>query len=62
MMAKLYGTRPSSMLGIPDEYTAWCVDEAMAEFGALQAKGKKIKPKDTKDNTALLIEAGILKE
>jgi hypothetical protein len=50
------------MLGIPDEYTAWCVDEAMAEFGALQAKGKKIKPKDTKDNTALLIEAGILKE
>ena len=27
-MVKLYSTRPSTMLGVEDEYTAYCIDEA----------------------------------
>ena len=29
-MAKLYDTRPSNILNIPDEYTSYCFDETCA--------------------------------
>lgn len=29
-MARLYRQRPSTLLGIPDPYVAYCVDEAAA--------------------------------
>ena len=48
------------MMGIDDDYMAWCVDEAMLEFDTLMGRGKKLKPRDTRDNTALLREAGVL--
>lgn len=57
-MAEMYRTRPSRLLGIEDDYTAWCVDEAIMWFGILRKSGKKLRPKDTEDNIALLKEMG----
>jgi hypothetical protein len=32
--AKTYSCRPSELLGIDDTYVAYCLDNAVAEFGA----------------------------
>ena len=60
MMARSYRKKPSEILGIKDEYTAFCLDEAayMMEAEVIDKKGeykwnklkwKSDKPKSNKD-------------
>jgi hypothetical protein len=39
-MSKLYSTRPSAFMGVEDEYTAYCLDEACAYITARLEKGE----------------------
>ena len=40
-MVKAYNKLPSEFMNITDEYTAYCFDEAVAEFMAKLEVGKK---------------------
>lgn len=31
--SKQWGTRPAEILGIDDDYVAWCIDQAVFHFG-----------------------------
>lgn len=43
-MAQRLRVRPSALLGIDDEYVAYCLDEAVVEFGgAVQAAVDDVK-------------------
>ena len=44
---------------LTDPLSAWCVDEAIAQMDALLNAGKKLRPKKTTDNIALLQSMGI---
>ena len=58
-MARLYAAAPSSLLRLSDPLTAWCLDEAIAQLDALLNAGRKLRPKKTTDNIALLKRMGI---
>lgn len=59
LMAQRFGSRPSAMLGIKDEYTAYCLDEAGAFLMAQPSPpkyskdGKKKKKAINRDRAAL---------
>ena len=55
-MSKLMGARPSALLAINDDYAAWCVDEAVFYYQSLLASGRKLAPRKTKDNSALIAQ------
>ena len=38
-MAKLYSTRPSTLLVVEDEYTAYCIDEACSYISSRIERG-----------------------
>jgi hypothetical protein len=38
--ARLYTTRPSTLMGVEDEYTAYCLDEACAHITARMDSGE----------------------
>lgn len=40
-MARVYHDRPSNLLGIQDNYTSFCLDEACAYIIAMLEDGKK---------------------
>ena len=40
-MAKQYGCRPSTVLGLDDDYTAFCFDEACAYITGQLEKGEQ---------------------
>lgn len=40
-MARLYTTRPSTILGVEDEYTAYCLDETCAYITGRLENGDK---------------------
>lgn len=52
-MVKMYQKTPSQIMRIKDDYIAYCLDEAIAEFIILIEKGKKprFKRKETKNNS-----------
>ena len=47
-MSQEFNERPSSLLGIEDEYTAYCLDEACAYIISNLREGKKPKFKSKK--------------
>ena len=57
-MAKLYKTRPSSLIDVEDDYIAYCIDEAVA--GYAYRIGAGAKPRNPaqidkpQDNNALI--------
>lgn len=49
VQAKTWGVRPSDLLGIEDRYEAFCLDSAVAEFGAhVEEELDKVKGKNEK--------------
>ena len=48
------GCRASALLAIEDAYTAWCLDEAAAVILAGLDRKRKLRPKQTDDNSALI--------
>lgn len=49
VQAKTWKTRPSELLGIDDPYLAYCVDEAISDFGNYVSEElNKVKGKDEK--------------
>ena len=40
-MSKLYSCRPSEIMGIEDDYTAFCFDEACAYICSMLLSGEK---------------------
>ena len=55
-MSRMMCTRASSLLGIDDEYCAWCLDEAVAMIiNSLEHK-RKLRPKQVGDDNSELIE------
>jgi hypothetical protein len=62
-MATSLMTRPSSLVAVSDEYAAFCLDEAVWEFGALIEQqlddvkvGKNAKPEATQMAKQRLLE------
>ena len=53
-MATAYNTPPSRLLGIRDQYAAYCLDEAIAEYIARIRAGHKLRPPKTTDNNELI--------
>ncbi len=53
-MAKTFRTRPSKLAGIKDDYVAWCIDQAIAEYIARIRAGHKLRPPETSDNAVLI--------
>ena len=53
-MAQTMHCRASALLNLTDEYEAWCLDEAAATIAQLIKSGRKLRPKATKDNSALI--------
>lgn len=50
--AKMWGTRPSDILGIEGSYEAFCIDQAVGEFGSfIEGELDKVKGKNA-DQTA----------
>lgn len=58
-MSRIYQTPPSQLLHLTDPYTAWCVDEAILHLRSMLAAGKKLRPKKTEDNIAMLRRMGV---
>ena len=54
-MVRLTHTRASALLGIEDDYTAWCLDEAISLILAGFERKRTLRPrKESDDNSALL--------
>lgn len=54
-MVRLTHTRASALLGIEDDYTAWCLDEAVSLILAGFERKRTLRPrKESDDNSALL--------
>lgn len=53
-MAQMMSCRASALMGIDDDYIAWCMDEAAATILAALRQGRKIRPRRTADNWALI--------
>ena len=51
--------RASQLMGISDDYVAWCVDEAITLVIAKLRNGDQLKQPKTKDNQALLKKLGV---
>lgn len=52
-MAKQWRARPSELLVINDPYVAWCVDEAVLEFGTAVEDAVQEEYENTKGSKAL---------
>lgn len=55
-MSKLYSCRPSNILGIRDEYTAFCFDEACALIYVKLQNGEKPRYKNFDNETEMQVE------
>ncbi len=55
-MARTMGARPSVLMGISNDYEAWCVDEAVFYYQTLLGSGRKLAPKRTEDNSAIIAQ------
>lgn len=49
-MALMYRVRPSSLMAIDDPYTAWCLDEAVAEYALRIDHGETPRPEPGADD------------
>lgn len=50
MMAKTFRCRPSALMGIKDEYVAFCFDESIFYFGSyIEGELNKIEAKSQKE-------------
>jgi hypothetical protein len=48
--AKAFGTRPSELLALGDQFAAYCIDNAVAEWGmAVEAQLNKVEGKTDKE-------------
>lgn len=50
--AKAFGSRPSALLALGDTFAAYCLDNAVSEFGlALEAELSRVEGKNDKERT-----------
>ncbi len=51
---------PSRLIGLEaGSYEAWCIDEAMFTVMLRLSEGRKLRPKKSEDNRALLKQLGL---
>ena len=55
-MSKMMACRPSALLGLSDEYDAWCLDEAVTMIIAGLERGRKLRPRQTRNDNSELLE------
>jgi hypothetical protein len=53
-MATAYHTPPSKLIRLRDPYSAYCLDEAIADYAGRIQSGQKLKPAKTADNRQLI--------
>lgn len=59
-MAQKLHCRPSRLIGLEaGSYEAWCIDEAMFTVMMRLAEGRKLRPRKSEDNRALLKQLGL---
>ena len=60
LMAQKLHCPASRLMGLEaGSYAAWCVDEAMFTVMLRLAEGRKLRPKKSEDNWALLKQLGL---
>ena len=55
-MSQILNARPSSLLNIEDDYSAWCLDQAVMMIIISLREKRKLKPKQTGSDNRALIE------
>ena len=55
-MSQILNARPSSLLNIEDDYSAWCLDQAVMMIIISLREKRKLKPKQTGNDNRALIE------
>jgi hypothetical protein len=59
-MAQKLHCQPSRLIGLEaGSYEAWCIDEAMFTVMMRLAEGRKLRPRKSEDNRALLKQLGL---
>ena len=60
LMAQKLHCPPSRLIGLEaGSYEAWCIDEAMFTVMMRLAEGRKLRPRKSEDNRALLKQLGL---